>query len=246
MRLAVVGIVGVLAVAGCSGKKSSLLLERNARGPIEHALSIGHAVEWQLEPNRQTLSKSGIEVTVTAAPKAFLRDFFHNKALFGSYAGKNPYFPEHLVFHVTMANRSDEQMTLDPTQFVLIDDLGNQYATLSVDYITAFAEYRAPVATTTHGILADASPGYMGISVPIGKLMGGKSQGRFAQIKQGSLQAGVLHPGIVYDGLISFWSPASSAKKLKLLLTNIKTDFNANGWPQSSLEFPFEFSASHP
>ena len=245
MRAAVVVMVGMLVLSGCSGKKSSLLLERNARGPIQHALSVGQKLDWRLEPTQQMLSKSGVDVTVTVATKTFLKDFFANRLYFGSYAGKNPSFPEHLVFYVTIANRSDERVEIDPSKFVLVDDLGDQYATLSIDYITALAEYHAPVSTTTRGILSEARPGYMGIGVPVGNFMASKPQGRLAQIKQGSLSSGVLHQGVVHDGLVSFWSPASGAKKLKLVIGKVKTDFNANDEPQSPLEFPFEFPASH-
>jgi len=59
-----------------------------------------------------------------------------------------------------------------------------------------------------------------------------------------SLQGGVIHHGVTYDGLMAFWAPNHQAKQLKLLMTNIKTDFNANDWPQTSLEVAFDFTAT--
>ena len=129
-----------------------------------------------------------------------------------------------------------------PSEFTLVDDRGNQYTPLNVDYVTAYAEYRAPISTITRGMLEDARPGYFGFSVPVGKLMlPSKPKTRFALIQQSSLQTGDLYPGVVHDGLIAFWSPMADAKSLRLLVTNIKTDFDANDLPQTSLEFPFTF-----
>ncbi len=74
--------------------------------------------------------------------------------------------------------------------------------------------------------------------------MAAKPQRRYALLAMASLQSGMIHDGVTYDGLIAFWTPSQEAKKLTLLLTNIKTDFNANDWPQISLEVPFDFTAT--
>ena len=110
--------------------------------------------------------------------------------------------------------------------------------------MTALGESRRPVATTTRGLLESASPGYFGVSLPIGKAMAQKPQGQFALLQQSALQSGYLYPGVVHDGLITFWNPPAGQRKLRLLVTNVKTDFDANDWPRLSLEFPFEFSAT--
>jgi hypothetical protein len=49
---------------------------------------------------------------------------------------------------------------------------------------------------------------------------------------------------VVYDGLVAFWSPHQETTQVILLLANVKTDFNANDWPQTTLEFAFDFTAS--
>jgi len=236
---------GVLlfTVLGCGGRTSSLLLERHAVGPLTDISDIGQAVVWRLEPVTQTHEQGKVEVTVSFASDTYLKELFSNKKVFKDFAGLNPYFPENLVFYVKVANRSDRRVRINPAEFILIDDRGNQYAPLNVDYVTALEDARRPVATATRQVLQSASPGYFGLSFPIGKLVAQKPQQRFALIKQSSLQGGFIYPGVVHDGLVAFWSPMQQAKTLRLLLSNIKTDFDATELPQTSLEFPFTFQA---
>lgn len=243
----VIGWALVLTLlAGCTGRKSSLLLERQARGPLEEEAAVAAATLWQLEPILQTQTRDDIEVTVNYASQEYLRNFFKNRSVFGSYAGTNPYFPEHFVFYVKIANRADEKIRINPTEFVLTDDRGSQYSTIGVDHITAFADYRQGATGTTRGLLENASPGYFGVSLPVGKLFASKPQGRFALLQQAALQGGYLYPGVIHDGFISFWNPSPAAKMLRLFLTNIKNEFDANDLPSETLEFVFEFDASHP
>lgn len=242
-------VVCVIALAlvggsGCASRKSSLLLERQARGPLNEESTIGQPHIWRLDPQVQTLTKSAVEAYVNHTTPEYQKNFFSDRKVFGAYAGTNPYYPEFVVFYVKITNRSDEKIRINPAEFAMTDDRGNQYSTVGVDYVTAFAEYRQPVATTTRGMLEGASPGYFGVSFPVGKLIAAKPQGRYALLQQSSLQPGYLHPGVVYDGLIAFWTPAAEVKTLRLLLTNVKTDFDANDVPKTTLEFPFEFNAT--
>ena len=39
-----------VAAAGCAGRKSSLLLERHARGPLQQTPEVGRRAEWKLDP----------------------------------------------------------------------------------------------------------------------------------------------------------------------------------------------------
>jgi len=234
-------VSGVLLASGCGMKTSSLLLERHARGPLAESPAIGQPVEWQLEPAPQTQEQRKIELAVTYASKEYQRQFFSNPLMFGPYAGPTPYFSENLVFYIKVANRSDKRIAFNPQEFVLVDDRGNQYSTIGEDYVTALAEARAPMATTTRGVLEEARPGYFGLSLPIGKMLATKPQGRFALMKRSLLQSGPLYPNVIHDGLIAFWSPTRQATSLRLLV-NIKTDFDANDVPQTVLEFPFAFN----
>jgi hypothetical protein len=241
MRWLIVALMSLM-VAGCGSKKSSLLLERQARGPLEEEPAIAQAVSWRLEPPTQTLTRENVEITVKYAPHDYLAGLFGNKKIFGPYAGKSPYYPEHLVFYVKVTNRSLERIWIAPKEFALIDDRGNQYSIVGTDYVTAYAESRSPAASTTRGLLEGASPGYFGVSLPVGKLVASKPQGPYALLQQSSLQTGYLYSGVVHDGLIAFWNPSPSAKKLLLMVTNVKTRFDANDEPKLSLEFPFEFN----
>lgn len=235
----------VLVATGCGGKTSSLLLERQARGPIEEEQAVAKPIAWVLEPITQTKTQSGVEVTVTHANIAYLNQLFTNKQIFGGYAGLNPYFREQMVLYVKIANTSGKKLRFDPREFTLLDEKGNQYQSLGPDYATALAESKAPMATMTRGVLEDARPGYFGVGVPVGKIIG-KPQQRFALLNMASLQAGYLYDGVVYDGLVAFWSPHRESQKLTFLLANIKTDFDPADFPQAVLDIAFEFTASHP
>ncbi len=241
------GLVLILG-AGCGGakKRSSLLLERYARGQLAETALAGGVVNWQLAPVTQTQEQQGVEITVTYASQEYLKKFFSDRTVFKEFAGQDPYFPENLIFYVKVANKSNKKLRLMPGEFVIVDNRGNQYSPLNVDYVTAYAEYKAPVSTLTRGVLEDAHPGYFGVSLPMGRIISTRPQGRFALIQQSSLQSGYLHSGVVHDGLVAFWNPNRLAKRLQLVLTNIKTDYDAQDWPKSSLEFRFAFTTVAP
>ncbi len=244
-RHTVFGVAACMVLAaGCIAKQSSLLLERHARGPMDEATEVAQGVRLDLNPKTQTQTQGDIDVTVTYASLDYLTDLFRNRKIFGVFAGPNPYFAENLVFYIKVANRSHERIRITPTDFALVDDRNNQYAPINEDYVTALAEARAPFATMTRGLLEGASPGYFGISVPVGRVVATKPIDRFTRIKKSSLQTGYLYPNVVHDGLVAFWNPTKQAALIRLLVTNIKTQFNGNDWPQKSFEFPFEFHVS--
>lgn len=235
----------LVTVLGCGGKTSSLLLERQARGPITEEQAVARPITWVLEPPTQSKVQTGLEIAVTHATMPYLNQLFNNKQIFGGYVGLNPYFREQLVFYVRIANHTGKRVRIEPDRFVVLDDRGNQYHFLSADYGTALAESKAPMATATRGILEEARPGYFGVGLPVGKIIG-KPQQRFALLQLASLQPGDVYDGVVYDGLIAFWNPHWESQKLKLILGSIKTNFDAADLPQAALEFVFEFASSHP
>ncbi len=244
--LMALGLVLALA-SGCSmmpKRRSSLLLERYARGQMSEAHLAGGREDLILAPVTQTQQQQGVEVAVTHATPAYLKQLFGDKKIFGEFAGQDPYFPENLIFYVKVANNSKKKLRLFAGDFVVVDDRGNQYSPINVDYITAYAEYKAPVSTFTRGILEDARPGYFGLSLPVGKIVATKPQGRFALIQQSGVQSGAMHPGVVHDGLIAFWNPNRLAKKLRFVVTDVKTDYDAEEMPKSSLEFSFDFDVT--
>ncbi len=238
-------IVMLVAAMGCGAQReSSLLLERQARGPLAEERVGSRFIAPLLTPATQTKTNAGIEVTATYGSHEFLQAFFSNQQVFGSYAGMNPYFPEQLVFYVKIVNTSAKKIRLDPMDFALLDDRGRQYRVLNLDYTTALAESKAPVSTVTRGVIDEAKPGYFGVGVPVGKLFA-KSQRRFALLNMSTLQGGFLQPGVIYDGLVAFWSPHSDASRLKLALINLKTDYTAQDLPQTALDFVFDFAIEH-
>lgn len=244
-RWMVVGVVIAMSLAGCAGivRKSSLLLERNARGPLDQAYLVGHRFEWKLDPVLQTQTKNGIEVTVNQASRAFLDNFFGNKKLFGAYAGRNPFYMENLVFYVKIANNSKEKIFVDPAGFVIVDDHNSQYSPIGMDYVTAIGEARTPIATTARGVIEEARPGYFGLSLPVGKIVSTKPQGQYVLLTQSALQTGYIYPGVAIDGVVVFWNPASDATKLRLIVSNIRTNYRADNLPETTIDFPFEFAA---
>ena len=246
MRWMLIGLAGVLCLGGCASKKSSLLLERQARGPIEEENEVAKAANWHLEPVMQTQAKNGIDVNINFCSHEYLKNFFANRNVFGIFAGPNPYYAEHMVFYVKIANKTDKRIRINPVDFTLVDDRGNQYSVVGVDYVTAFAESKKPVSTTTRGLLEGASPGYFGFSLPVGKMLASKPQDQFARLQLSSLQAGYLYPGVTHDGLIAFWNPTLKSTKLKLFIGNIKTDFDADDKPRTSVDLAFDFVATIP
>lgn len=244
MRAALCGVLILLVASGCS-KKSSLLLERFAKGPLADTLSVAQPIQWELTPVVQEKTQGQVKVMVNYASSEYRKNFFNNKDVFGGFAGRDPYYPEHFVFYVEVTNHSSQKIEISPREFKLVDDRGNQLRTIGVDYVTAYAEFRQPVSTTTRGVVQGARPGYFGLSLPVGNLAR-RSPWRFALLKQSGLQSGYLFPGVVHDGLIAFWNPSRHATKLSLFITNIKAKFDAQDKPQQSFEYTFVFDASHP
>lgn len=230
-----------IGTAGCGHKRSSLLMERRARGPFALERQFGTRQVVYLHPPERTIQQDGVEVTVRFASLADLQRYFQNAETFGKDAGLNPYRPENIVFYVRFANHSPKKVTLDPDQFVLVDDMGVQYSYLSPDYLNALAEARIGIGEATRMGLSSAPDVY---GLDIGGFAAGvvpKSQKRVALLKQVSLNRGTLFPGVIYDGYISFIRPHKDAKHLRLILSNVKTDFDPNDIPKRAVDFPFEF-----
>ncbi len=235
-------IVSILLVAcGCATRhESSLLLERQARGPMDEESGIAHQHHWMLDPATQTKTQDGLEVMATYASREYLNELFRNQRIFGSFAGLNPFFPEQVVFYVKVTNHNEHKVHIDPALFILLDDKGNQYPMISPDYTNALAERKATIMTLARGVLDDARPGYFGIGVPVGKILG-KDQRRFALLKMAMMQPGDLYEGVVYDGLVTFWSPHEDAQHFRLLLPDMRTDYAPDGLARKSIDIAFEF-----
>lgn len=245
MRWILIGLVGVIGLGGCASKKSSLLLERQTRGPIDEESEAAKASDWRVIPVMDTQTKDGVAVNVNFCSREYLKNFFANRNVFGPYAGPSPYYPEHMVFYVKISNQTEKKIRINPIEFTLVDDRGNQYGLVGADYVTAFAEAKKPVSTTTRGLLEGASPGYFGFSVPVGRMIAStRPQDQFAKLQLSTLQSGYLYPGVIHDGLIAFWNPVLKATRLRLYIGNIKGNFDPTDEPKSSVDFMFEFTAT--
>ncbi len=226
-----------LNVVGCRGGFSTI---ERPKGQIElHQPGEEKPVPIVMDPMTSSLSKSGVDVTIRYATPEELDRFFEKKDVFGSLAGKNPYPPDSLVFYIKIANYSGKKIRVNPDDFVMIDNLNIQYSELSPDNISAVYESKANMwafAKTT----GDLAPGPYGIPLRVaGTLGGGGNRKLHYLIKQVRLAGGFVHPGIAYDGYVAFPRPHPDATSVRILIANIKTDFNAADAPGIAIDFEF-------
>ncbi len=240
---------GAYLFSGCGGGFANI---ERPKGQIELRRPPAKAKEKppviSFDPATVSVSKSDIDVTVRYAPPEDLDRFFGNKEIFGNLAGKNPYPPQTLVFYVKIFNHSGKKIKVNPDDFVMIDNLNIQFSELSPDNISAIYESKAngwAFAKTT----GDLAPGPYGAPLKVaGALGGGGTRKAHYLIKQVRLAGGYVHPGIAYDGYVAFPIPHPNAVSIRLILANIKTNFNPADLPEMSLdlEFPFNFKISKP
>lgn len=195
----------------------------------------------RLNPATASLSKEGIDVTLRYASPQELEKFFENREIFGPFAGKNPYPEETLVFYLKIANHGGKKIRVNPDDFVLIDNLNIQYSELSPDNISALYESRAGVWSFAK-VTGDLAPGYYGAPLKVaGSLGAGSGRKQHYLMKQVRLAAGYVYPGIAYDGYIAFPRPHPSSTSVRLLIQDIKTDFNPADVPGNAVHFEFPF-----
>lgn len=221
---------------GCGGRFA--MIER-PKGQIELRQPEAQRFLIRMDPPTSSLSKSGIDVTIRYASPEELAQFFSKKEIFGDIAGKNPYPPDTVVFYVKLANHSGKKIKVDPNDFVMIDNLNIQYSELSPDAISALYEAKANVwsfARTT----GDLAPGPYGVPFKVaGTLGSGGGRKLHYLMKQVRLAAGYLHPEIAYDGYVAFPRPHPNATSLRVVLANIKSDFNPADEPAAAIDFEF-------
>ena len=202
MKRLVVPIAAVFLVAGCgsTASKSPLLTARHARGPLSDVSQIEPKLtEWFLFPDAQTKEIDGVTVTMAYMTPKDLNEFFQNSNLFGGYAGKNPFSPEHFVFYVKVENARQEKVIIFPEQAVIVDDRGNQYHTIGTEYVLEFGKAKSPYKNFARSVVSSASPGFYGFSIPVGKMIAAESDEPSILITQAVLQSGYLYPDVIYD-----------------------------------------------
>ena len=248
MNRVLVGIccvaLGVPCVSGCGGGFSSI---ERPKGQIEmRQPEVVQLPPIRLNPATASQTKDGIDVTIRYAPPEELDKFFGDKKVFGPLAGKNPYPPQTLIFFIKVANFSGKKIFVAPEYFVMIDNLNIQYSELSPDNISSIYESKANLwsfARTT----GDLAPGPYGAPLKLAGAMGaGSGRKQHYLIKQVRLAAGFIFPGIAYDGYVAFPRPHPSTTSIRLLIHNLKTDFNAADIPASAVHFEFPFGVEQP
>ena len=228
----------VLVGSGCRGGFSTAI--ERPKGQIEMRRPEALTASIVVDPVTSSISKSGVDVTVRYANPEELDKFFGNEEVFGKLAGKNPYPAETLVFYVKLANHSPKKIRVNPDDFVLIDNINIQYSELSPDNISAFYEDRASLWAFAKAT-GDLAPGPYGMPLKVAGVMGAGDGGRKKHylIKQVRLAVGYVHPDIAYDGYVAFPRPHPNATSFRLIIGNIKTDFNPADEPTTSLDFEF-------
>ncbi len=234
--------VGVILTLGASGCGGGLAMTERPKGEVEMRRPESLPLSVVIDPVAASLSKGGIDVTVRYASPEELEKFFSNEQVFGKLAGKNPYPVETMIFYLKIANHSGKKIKVNPDDFVMIDNLNIQYAELTPDNISALYESKANIwayAKTT----GDLAPGPYGIPLRAAGMAGGTSGRKLHYlIKQVRLAPGYVHAGIAYDGYVAFPRPHPNATSVRLLIANLKTDFNAADEPISAVDFEFPFN----
>ena len=229
-----------LSVLGLiSGCRTGFPVVERPKGEIELRSPEALTEEIKVGPPTASLSKDGIDVTVRYASPENLEEFFENEKIFGKLAGKNPYPPDTLVFYVKVANHSGKKIMVLPEHFVLIDNLNIQYSELSADNLSAIYDSKANMWAFAKAT-GDLAPGPYGAPLKVaGALGAGGSRKLHYLIKQVRLSAGYVYPGIAYDGYVAFPRPHPDSSSLRLLINNLKTDFNAADVPANAIHFEF-------
>lgn len=239
------GLALVSLVAGCANKLATIERpkgEIELRKPPEPKAP---PIPIALDPMTASASKAGINVTVRYASLGELENFFARKEIFGEFAGKNPYPPHTLIFYVKVANRSGKKIKVNPSDFALIDNLNIQFSELSPDDISALYEAKANVWSFAKST-GDLAPGPYGVPLKVVGGAGGGGVRKFHYlIKQVRLAGGVVHPGIAYDGYVAFPRPHPNATSVRLVIGNLKTDFDPADVPASTHDFEFPFTLQY-
>lgn len=232
-----------VAVSGCRTGYSSI---ERPKGQIEYRQPEEKREPVRLSPATASQSKDGVDVTIRYASADELDKFFEDKKVFGPLAGKNPYPDATVVFFVKIANHSGKRVQVNPEHFVVIDNLNIQYAELSPDNISSLYESKANLwsfAKTT----GDLAPGPYGAPLKVASAMGaGSGRKQHYLIKQVRLAPGNIFPGVAYDGYVAFPMPHPNCASIRLLIHNLKTDFNAADEPAHAVHFEFPFQIDQP
>lgn len=229
----------LLLNTGCG--TSGLYLEQTRKGRLGY-IEGEVKTELRISPKAIEKEKAGIKIRVEHYSHEELDEVFKDRRKFGKLAGGDPFPEETIVFLVRVANNSRSKIKVNPSEFVIVDDLGNQYLYLNPDSIIHIYESKSVVYSFAKST-QELAPGIYGAPADLAStIAGGRIRRKFYLLKQIELGGGYVYPTVVYDGYVAFLKPISSANKLKLIFANIKVKFDSDDRAQESLDFEFEFN----
>lgn len=245
---AVWGVIGIVCVAatGCA-TDSTLLGQRYSKQQFVLAPEGGRATsggELVLEPPSQTLQKDGIEISVEYASRAYLHEFLKSPGWAGK-RHKNPYPDQLMVFYVKVSNHSDQRVRIDPSRFVVLDDLNAQHDLVGIEYAAA----SRGVSRQVHSLSQTGgqyAPGFYSAPFEVANvLLERPARGRLDAMRALSLPGGMVYHNVTYDGFVAFDRPRPGAKQFRFLMPHVQTHFDAKDEAGKFLDFEFVFGIHH-
>lgn len=239
-------IIIFINLTGCAIKSEFMLRQSKEKKLNLDPSSIKPVARYMegliLKPSFVSLSKEGINIYIRYLNRKVLENFFDNEKRFGKLAGPNPYFKDVLVFYIRITNNTGGKIKLDPKNFVLLDDLHNQYSYLNPDYIISLYKARSIVYSITKSTQELTPGGIYGAPVDVATSLTGRGlEKKLILLKTVELTGGYVYNGVSYDGLIAFFKPLRDSSKVKLKLPDIKTEFDVNDEALREIEFETSF-----
>ena len=240
--LRVASIIVMLHLVGGCAVQSGVLMERKTKGRIvREEKQDKDAVPVRLEPVELSQTKDGVEILVRYAAQEYLDDYFKDKIISGIKVKENPYPPDSIVFYTFIKNTNRTKIKLCPDDFVILDDLGNQYALVLPEHIIALQSSRLSLHSVSKSA-EQSTPGVYGAPVKIvAELTSRPLKRKLSVLKQVSLSGGYIYGGVNYEGYAAFPRLGNDVKRIRLVMPDVKTEFAADDRTTRSTDFVFEF-----
>ena len=238
-------LLSLYLLGGCASR-SPILMERKVRGRIiREEKSKKDTLGLQLEPEELSQKKEGVEIVVRFTSRDILNEFFKDRVIEGIKVGENPFPLNSIVFYILINNTNTSKIRLIADNFVLLDDLKNQYSSISPEYMAALYSSRVSLYTVSK-TAGDAAPGIYGAPAKtLTHLTSGPLQKRLSVLKQVSLNRGYIYGGVSYEGYVAFPRSRKDATRLKLIIPEVAVAFTPNGEVSELVEFIFEFTLKY-
>ena len=241
-KLYLVSIVVMLYLGVGCAVQSGVLLDRKTKGMIVvEEKKKKYVFHIDIEPETLSQVKEGIKIQVKYATQEYLDDYFKDKVIAGIKTGENPYPFGSVVFYTFIQNTNKTKIGLHPNDFVLLDDLGNQYSLISPEYIIALQSSKLSLHSVSKAA-EESTPGVYGAPIKVvADLTSRPLKRKLSVLRQVSLSEGYIYGGVSYEGYIVFPRPYKDAKRLTLLMPGVKMQFATDDRAVRSTDFIFEF-----